>query len=63
MMGIVGTKVLAVNGEGIVRVAYDTVTESYSVGLRTDNGVDFKMISKELHDLLVKELGTEVEVI
>lgn len=53
------TTILKVDN-GIVRLCNDTVTESYSIGLRTDKDMEFKFISKELHDLLMKELIDQV---
>lgn len=55
MFGQKETRILTTEN-GIVRLCEDTVTCSYSIGLRTDKGVEWKYISKELHDLLVKEL-------
>ncbi|MBT2759970.1 hypothetical protein [Paenibacillus sp. ISL-20] len=45
--------------DGIVRLCEDTVTDSYSIGLRTREGLHWKHISKELHDLLVEELSEQ----
>ncbi len=53
--GQIGTEILRVS-DGVVRLCYDTVTDSCSIGLRTTKDVEWKYISKELHDLLVKEL-------
>lgn len=44
---------------GIVRLCNDSMTESYSIGLRTSKGLEWKYISKELHELLVKELSEQ----
>lgn len=52
------TELLRVS-DGVVRLCEDTVTCSYSIGLRTENDMEFKYISKELHDLLVKELSEQ----
>lgn len=46
-------------GNGVVRLCNDELTESYSIGLRTNGSVEWKFISKELHDLLIKELGRQ----
>lgn len=56
--GQANTKILKVEN-GIVRLCEDLLTESYSIGLRTDKGMEWKYISKELHDLLVKELSNQ----
>jgi hypothetical protein len=56
--GKVGTELLKTH-EGVVRVLKDTVTESYSIGITTDTDFEWKYISKELYDLLVKELSTQ----
>lgn len=50
-----GTEILRVS-DGVVRLCYDTVTDSYSIGLRTTKDVEWKYISKDLYDLLVTEL-------
>lgn len=42
--------------DGIVRLCNDTITNSYSIGLRIPKGVEWKYISEELYNLLVKEL-------
>jgi hypothetical protein len=55
LKGQVSTQILKVNN-GVVRLCEDKVSCSYSIGLRTDKDMQFKYISKELHDLLVKEL-------
>lgn len=54
----ISTQILKVNN-GVVRLCEDKVTCSYSIGLRTDKDMQFKYISKELHDLLVKELAKQ----
>lgn len=56
MMGMINTEVLKAGDEGIVRLAHDTMTNSYSIGLRTINNMEWKSISKELYEILVKEL-------
>lgn len=43
--------------DGTVRLCEDTMTDSYSIGLRTRDGMHWKYISKELHDLLIDELS------
>jgi glucose/arabinose dehydrogenase len=48
--------VLLQTSDGVVRSCKDTYTNTYSIGLRTNNGFLWKDISKELNDLLVKEL-------
>ena len=53
-----GTEILRV-ADGVVRLCYDTETDSCSIGLRTTKDVEWKYISKELHDLLVKELAEQ----
>jgi hypothetical protein len=53
-----GTELLRVK-DGIVRLCHDTVTNSYSIGLRTTRDMEWKYISKDLHDLLVKELSEQ----
>lgn len=53
--GMKGTTILRTQN-GVVRVVEDTWTGTYSIGLRTDAGVEWKYISQELHDLLIKEL-------
>jgi hypothetical protein len=45
--------------DGIVRLCEDRLTCSYSIGLRTKEGFHWKYISKELHELLVKELDQQ----
>jgi hypothetical protein len=44
---------------GVVRLCNDTLTCSYTLGITTDKGYQFKYVSKELHDLLVKELSEQ----
>ena len=58
LAGQKGTEILKVS-DGVVRLCYDTVTNSCSIGLRTTKDVEWKYISKELHDLLVKELSKQ----
>ncbi|NFC29198.1 hypothetical protein EXM98_19165 [Clostridium botulinum] len=53
------TTILKVNN-GSVRLCDDTVTESYSIALRTNKDMEFKFISKELYNLLIKELIDQV---
>lgn len=52
----IGTLILEVNGYGVVRLCEDIGTNSYSIGLTTKGGFQWKYISEELHTLLVKEL-------
>lgn len=59
MYGMRGTTILKNDGEGTVRLAEDTITNTYSIGLRTNSKMVWKDISKELHDLLVKELANQ----
>jgi hypothetical protein len=58
LTGQIGTKILKVEN-GVVRLLNDTVTNSYSIGLRIDKDFEWKHISKELHDLMVKELSEQ----
>lgn len=58
MLRMKGTEVLKVTN-GIVRVVYDPVTDSCSIGLRTNETLEWKHISKDLHDMLVKELADQ----
>lgn len=59
MYGMKGTIVFKTDGEGVVTLAEDTITDSYSIALRTNSKMHLKFISKELHDLLVKELAEQ----
>ncbi|WP_291566772.1 MULTISPECIES: hypothetical protein [unclassified Clostridium] len=59
LSGQKNTTILKVNN-GVVRLCNDTVTKSYSMGLRTDKDMEFNFISKELYDLLIKELVDQV---
>lgn len=43
--------------DGVVRLCEDRIDGSCSIGLRTSDNMEYKFISKELHDLLVKEIG------
>lgn len=56
LRGQIRTEILRTK-DGIVRLCEDTVTDSYSIGLRTREGMCWKYISKELHDLLIEELS------
>lgn len=58
LKGQVGTEILKVSN-GMVRVLSDSVTHSYSIGIRTNEDMEWKYISKELHDLLVEELSSQ----
>lgn len=49
------TSILSVEN-GIVRVCYDKSTQSHSIEIRTDKGVEGKYISKKLYDFLIQEL-------
>ncbi|WP_079709794.1 hypothetical protein [Paraliobacillus ryukyuensis] len=53
MLEFKSVKVLQ-NKNGAVKVAYDTITNSYSIGLRTDGDMSWKLISKDLFDELSK---------
>jgi hypothetical protein len=59
LKGMTGTVVLETDGEGVVRIVEDIVTDSYSIGLRTESKLEWKEISKELYDLLLKELNDQ----
>lgn len=58
MYGMKGTELLRTE-DGIVKVAEDEITGTFSIGLRTPKGMEWKSISKTLHDLLVKELSQQ----
>ena len=45
--------------KSVVRLCEDNVTGSYSIGINTPDGVQWKYASKELHDLMVKELSQQ----
>ena len=53
--GQVATELLKIS-DGVVRLCEDKLTCSYSIGITTKDDFQWKYISKELHDLLVKEL-------
>jgi hypothetical protein len=44
---------------GVVRLCHDKVTCSYSIGIRTNEDFEWKIISEELYTLLVKELSEQ----
>lgn len=44
------------NDEMVLRVVEDTYDGTYSIGIETKNDSAHKMVSKKLHDLLLKEL-------
>lgn len=46
-----------------VSVAKCYVTDTYSIGLNNDNKVEMKYISKELYEMLIKELLNQKGVI
>lgn len=46
LIGMKATEVLKVK-DGVVRLAEDTLTNSYSIGLKTDKDMEWKYISKE----------------
>lgn len=58
LKGQISTTILKVD-DGVVRLCNDTVTGSYSIGVRTDVDFEWKYISKELHDLLIQELSQQ----
>jgi len=53
-----GTTILQVEN-GVVRLCHDMVTCSYTIGIRTDKDFQWKDISKELYELMVKELSNK----
>jgi len=55
--GQIGTKILETEN-GVVVLCNDTVTNLYSIGIVTSggHGIDFKVITKGLYQLLIKEL-------
>lgn len=58
LKGQIGTEILKTK-DGMVRLCNDTLTGSYSIGVRTASDFEWKNISKELHDLMVKELSEQ----
>lgn len=53
LIGMKATEVLKVK-DGVARLAEDTLTNSYSIGLKTDKDMEWKYISKELQLILEK---------
>ena len=58
LKGQVRTNILKIPN-GTVNLCEDKPTDSYSIGLTTNEGFEWKFISKELHDLLVEELSEQ----
>lgn len=52
-----GTTILKIKG-GAINLIMDEMGVC-SIGLKTDMDCEFKYISKELHDLLIKELSNK----
>ena len=42
---------------GMIILCKDSVTNSYSIGVKTDIDFEFKFISKKLYELMEEELG------
>ena len=50
-------QIRVLEGKGFVlRIAHDTKYNFYSLGVQTKDNSHFKVISRELHDLIKKEL-------
>ncbi|QMI88301.1 hypothetical protein [Bacillus velezensis] len=45
--------------EGVLRLAEDTLCGGFSLGIRTPEGADWRYISDELGQLLIKELSDD----
>jgi len=58
LKGQIGTVILQAEN-GMVRLCNDTVTCSYTIGIRTNKDFQWKDISEELYGLLVKELSNQ----
>jgi len=58
LKGQTGTFILQAEN-GMVRLCHDTVTCSYTIGIRTEKDFQWKDISKELYELMVKELSNQ----
>lgn len=43
--------------DGVLRLAEDTLCGGFSLGIRTPEGADWRYISDELGQLLIKELS------
>lgn len=56
LQGQVGTEILRTK-DGVVRLCHDKITCSYSIGLRTERGMDWRVVSQELYELLIEELS------
>lgn len=56
--GQVGTTILQTEN-GVVRLLHDKITCSHSIGIRTVGDFEWKDISEELYNLLVKELANQ----
>lgn len=56
LKGQIETIILLTNTNTIVRLCEDKLDNTYSIGVNDGTGFQWKYISKELHDLLVKEL-------
>ncbi|AOA54470.1 hypothetical protein [Bacillus subtilis] len=47
--------------DGVLRLAEDTMCGGFSLGIRTPEGADWRYISDELGQLLIKELSNNHE--
>ncbi|MCY8997882.1 hypothetical protein [Bacillus inaquosorum] len=45
--------------DGVLRLAEDTLCGGFSLGIRTPDGADWRYISDELGQLLIKELSDD----
>ncbi|WP_339181751.1 hypothetical protein NST56_10250 [Bacillus sp. FSL R5-0560] len=45
--------------DGVLRLAEDTLCGGFSLGIRTPEGADWRYISDELGQLLIKELSDD----
>ncbi|WP_306373065.1 hypothetical protein [Bacillus subtilis] len=45
--------------DGVLRLAEDTLCGGFSLGIRTPEGADWRYISNELGQLLIKELSDD----
>ncbi|UJE04051.1 hypothetical protein [Bacillus subtilis] len=45
--------------DGVLRLAEDTLCGGFSLGIRTREGADWRYISDELGQLLIKELSDD----
>jgi len=55
LKGQTGTFILQAE-DGVVRLCHDAVTCSYTIGIRTNKDFQWKDISEELYELMIKEL-------